>query len=93
MSHETVRHCLVDLGYSLQSNKKTDEGGDVQDRDAQFEYINATGIFFMKSDCPVISVDCKKKELIGNLKNNGGEWREKKHPVQAKVYDFIETGN
>jgi len=90
VSHETVRHCLVDLGYSLQSNKKTDEGGDVQDRDAQFEYINATGIFFMKSDCPVISVDCKKKELIGNLKNNGGEWREKKHPVQVKVYDFID---
>src|SRR5665811_1401360 len=72
--HEVVRQCLIGLGYSLQANKKTKEGGDSPDRDAQFEHINATAKEFAESNDPVISVDCKKKELIGEYKNNGQEW-------------------
>jgi hypothetical protein len=65
VSHEVVRQCLIELGYSLQANKKTKEGGGSPDRDAQFEHINKTAKEFAKSGDPVISVDCKKKELIG----------------------------
>lgn len=90
VSHEVVRKCLILLGYSLQSNKKTDEGAKIEDRNEQFEYINSTCISFMKENCPVISVDCKKKELIGNYKNNGQEWEVKKHPLEVKVYDFVD---
>ena len=90
VSHEVVRQCLITLGYSLQSNKKTDEGAKIEDRNEQFEFINATSISFMKENCPVISVDCKKKELIGNYKNNGQEWEVKKHPIEVKVYDFVD---
>ena len=90
VSHEAVRQCLISLGYSLQSNKKTDQGAKIEDRNEQFEYINTTCISFMNENCPVISVDCKKKELIGNYKNSGQEWEVKKHPVEVKVYDFID---
>ncbi len=90
VSHEVVRQCLITLGYSLQSNKKTDEGAKIEDRNEQFEFINATSISFMNESCPVISVDCKKKELIGNYKNNGQEWEVKKHPIEVKVYDFVD---
>ena len=90
VSHEVVRQSLIELGYSLQANKKTDEGAKNEDRDQQFEYINNTAILFMKKNCPVISVDCKKKELIGNYKNNGQEWEVKKQPLEVKVYDFID---
>lgn len=55
----------------------------------QFEYINATAISFMEADCPVISVDCKKKELVGNYKTNGTEWEQKKNATEVKVYDFV----
>jgi transposase len=88
--HEVVRQCLIELGFSLQSNKKTDEGSNHEDRNEQFEYINATAISFMDENCPVISVDCKKKELIGNYKNNGTEWTVKKEPLEVKVYDFVD---
>ena len=88
--HEVVRQCLIELGYSLQANKKTDEGAKNEDRDQQFEHINSTAISFMNENCPVISVDCKKKELIGNYKNNGQEWEVKKQPIEVKVYDFID---
>jgi translation initiation factor IF-1 len=90
VSHEVVRQCLITLGYSLQSNKKTDEGAKIEDRNEQFEHINATSISFMNENCPVISVDCKKKELIGNFKNNGQEWEVQKHPIAVKVYDFVD---
>jgi len=61
--HEAVRQCLIQLGYSLQSNKKTKEGGDSPDRDEKFLYINETAKEFAQNNDPVISVGCKKKEL------------------------------
>ena len=93
VSHEVVRQCLMELGYSLQANKKTKEGGDSPDRDAQFEHINKTAKEFAESNDPVISVDCKKKELIGEYKNNGQEWRPTKNPIEVNVYDFIDKTN
>lgn len=90
VSHEVVRQCLIELGYSLQANKKTHEGAKNEDRDQQFEYINCTAISFMSENCPVISVDCKKKELIGNYKNNGQEWEVKKQSIKVNAYDFID---
>lgn len=88
--HEVVRQCLKTLGFSLQANKKTDEGSTSEDRDAQFEYINGLATTFMEQGDPVISVDCKKKELIGNFKNNGREWGVAKEPLEVKVYDFVD---
>lgn len=90
VSYVTVGELLKTMGYSLQANRKTDEGSSVEDRDEQFEYINASASAFMDAKDPVISVDCKKKEVIGNLKNNGREWFEKKTPTDVKVYDFID---
>ena len=86
--HEVVRTCLTALGFSLQANKKTDEGAKAEDRNEQFEYINALALSFMEQGNPVISVDCKKKELVGNFKNNGTEWRVKKEPIEVKVRRF-----
>lgn len=91
--HEVVRQCLIELGYSLQANKKTKEGGNSPDRDAQFEHINKTSNEFAESSDPVISVDCKKKELIGEYKNNGQEWTPIKSPTEVNVYDFIDKTN
>ena len=91
--HEVVRQCLIELGYSLQANKKTKEGGDSPDRDAQFEHINKIAKEFAGSSDPVISVDCKKKELIGEYKNNGQEWAPIKNPTEVNVYDFIDKTN
>ncbi|MDZ7935142.1 MAG: ISAzo13 family transposase [Emticicia sp.] len=93
ISHEVVRQCLISMGYSLQMNKKTKEGGDSPDRDAQFEYINKTSKEFLTNKEPVISVDCKKKELIGEYKNNGQEWTPVKKPTEVNVYDFIDKTN
>jgi len=93
VSHEVVRRCLIGLGYSLQINKKTKEGGNSPDRDAQFEHINSTAKEFVASNDPVISVDCKKKELIGEYKNNGQEWTPVKNPTEVNVYDFIDKTN
>ena len=93
VSHEVVRQCLIGLGYSLQANKKTKEGGDSPDRDAQFEYINENTKRFAENSDPVISVDCKKKELIGEYKNNGQEWALVKQPTEVNVYDFIDKTN
>lgn len=89
VSHVTIGDVLKSLGYSLQANKKTDEGAKEIDRDKQFEHINATAVSFMSEDCPVISVDCKKKELVGNYKNNGTEWELQKNAPEVKVYDFV----
>lgn len=91
--HEVVRQCLIYMGYSLQANKKTKEGGDSPDRDAQFEFINELSKEFMFCSDPVISVDCKKKELIGEYKNNGQEWAPVKNPTEVNVYDFIDKAN
>lgn len=66
VSHTKVAHILHDLNYSLQSNRKTEEGGDHPDRDAQFRHINSAVKRYLAGGCPVISVDTKKKELIGN---------------------------
>jgi hypothetical protein len=74
----------------LQGNKKTYEGGTEADRDEQFEYINQAVLSFMKENAPVISVDCKKKELIGNYKNSVVEWHKKGEAPNVKVYDFID---
>jgi hypothetical protein len=76
--------------YSLQVNRKTQEGGDVPDRDEQFEYINKTAMSFMSAQEPVISVDCKKKELIGNFKNAGTDWFLQGNAPEVKVYDFVD---
>jgi hypothetical protein len=93
VSHEVVRQCLIELGYSLQANKKTKEGGDSPDRDAQFEHINRVATEFAENNDPVISVDCKKKELVGEYKNNGQEWTPTKNPIEVNVYDFIDKTN
>ena len=90
VSYVTIADLLKSLGYSLQANRKTNEGGSVADRDAQFEHINSAVLSFIDHGQPVISVDCKKKELIGNYKNIGQEWELKNDAPQVKVYDFID---
>ena len=74
LSHQTVGRLLVDLGYSLQANRKTEEGKDHPDRDAQFEHINRKVRSFQRRGQPVVSVDTKKKEIVGNYRNSGREW-------------------
>jgi len=88
ISQRTVYGLLYDIGYSLQGNKKTKEGVNHPDRNAQFEYINQKVISFQKSNDPVISVDTKKKEKIGNFKNNGKEYCRKRNPTEVNLYDF-----
>lgn len=90
VSRGTVAHELQDQKYSLQGNRKTDEGSSHPDRNAQFLYINETVTTFQQHGDPVISVDTKKKELIGNYKNNGKEWLPQGKPTDVKVYDFID---
>ena len=93
ISHELIRQILQQNGYSLQSNRRTQEGGIHPDRDAQFEFINNKSGRFIAKNQPVVSVDCKKKELIGNYKNNGKEWVKVKNPTEVNVYDFIDLTN
>ncbi len=90
VSHVTVGRLLEKLGYRLQSNKKSQEEGNSPDRDAQFEHINRTAREFGEEGQPVISVDAKKKELVGSFKNNGREYRLSGQPEKVKVYDFID---
>lgn len=90
ISHMTVGKLLEKQGYTLQSNKKSHEGGNSPDRDAQFEHINDTVVQFGGENQPVISVDAKKKELIGEFKNNGHEYRPMGNPEEVNVYDFID---
>jgi hypothetical protein len=85
-----VGDLLRGMGYSLQANSKTREGGQHIDRDAQFQYINTQATVFLAADQPVISVDTKKKELVGNFKNNGREWRPQGTPELVNVHDFID---
>jgi transposase len=85
-----IADCLRELGYSLQANSKTREGGHHMDRDAQFHYINDQATAFLAAGEPVISVDTKKKELVGNFKNQGREYRPKATPEAVNVHDFID---
>ena len=88
ISPMTVSRLLRQAGYSLQSNRKTREGAAHPDRNAQFEHINAQAKALMKRGQPVISVDTKKKELVGNFKNGGREWRPHAKPLEVRVHDF-----
>jgi hypothetical protein len=88
VSHQTVAALLSDLGYSLQANSKTKEGRGHPDRDAQFEYINQQVRAFQAEGQPVVSVDAKKKELVGDFRNPGREWRRRGHPEEVRAKDF-----
>jgi hypothetical protein len=85
-----IRQLLYALGYSLQANRKTKEGTRHPDRDAQFRYINALMVRQLRLGQPGISVDTKKKELVGNFKNSGQEWRPRGDPQKVRVHDFID---
>ena len=84
-----IRGMLHEMGFSLKATKKSIEGGSHADRDAQFQHINRTGKAFEAKGQPVISVDCKKKELIGNFKNGGREWQAKGQETTVNVYDYL----
>ena len=88
ISPNSVRKLLTGIGFSRQVNRKADEGSDHPDRDAQFEYINAEVLVAQAAGQPVISVDTKKKELVGNYRNAGSDWRPKGAPQRVKVHDF-----
>lgn len=88
VSHVTVGKLLRELGYSLQANRKTREGKQHPDRDAQFEYLNRKTRSFQRRKQPVISVDTKKRELVGDFRNGGREWRPKGAPDCVRVHDF-----
>ena len=88
VSHMKVAQILHGLDYSLQSNRKTEESADHPDRDAQFRHINATVKKCLRQGIPVISVDTKKKELVGNYINDGRQWRAAKQPVAVQGHDF-----
>jgi hypothetical protein len=90
VSARKVAALLKDADYSLQGNRKTREGGNHVDRNAQFGHINQRVIATQLRGQPVISVDAKKKELIGDFKNNGKEWQPKGRPEEVRVYDFID---
>jgi len=89
VSHQWVAEALRGLRYSLQGNRKTRAGGDDPDRDAQFAHINQTAEAYLAAGDPVISVDAKKKELVGDFKNGGREWRPQGQPEEVRVYDFV----
>jgi hypothetical protein len=88
LSHEKVAGLLRGMGYSLQSNRKTEEGSDHPDRDTQFRHINEQVRGALARGWPVVSVDTKKKELIGNYVNAGRQWRRAKQPLVVNSYDF-----
>ncbi len=88
VTYPTVAALLDDWGYSLQANRKTKEGEDDPDRDAQFEYINRQVHAFQRDGQPVVSVDAKKKELIGDFPNPGREWHRRGHPEEVRAKDF-----
>jgi transposase len=88
VSHQLVSELLHGLGYSLQANRKTREGGERPDRNAQFEHLNRQAQAFLAAGEPAISVDAKKKELVGDFKNGGREWHRQGEPEEVRVYDF-----
>jgi DNA-binding phage protein len=89
VSHRLVAELLHELDYSLQANRKTKEGDSHPDRDVQFEHINAQVKTFQAAGQPAISVDTKKKELVGDFKNGGREWQPKGEPEEVRVHDFL----
>jgi Rhodopirellula transposase DDE domain len=92
VSHETVRQRLLELDYSLQANRKNKDGLSPPERDAQFRYINQQVRRFLARGEPVISVDTKKKERVGNFKNAGKTWRPKGQPLEVESHDFPHLG-
>jgi hypothetical protein len=90
VSEFVVRRLLKQLGYSLHPNAETAEGRQHPDRDAQFGYLNEQVRAHQEAGCPVISVDTKKKELVGEYKNGGREWHLHGQPTEVNVYDFID---
>ena len=90
ISHVVVGRLLKAEGYSLQANAKVIEGNQSEDRNAQFEHINASVSTALAAGQPVISVDTKKKELVGQFKNGGREWRPQGQPEQVQVHDFVD---
>jgi hypothetical protein len=90
VSRRSVGNLLHEQHYSLQGNRKSEEGSDHPDRDAQFRFINESVKGMQTKNQPVISVDTKKKELIGNYKNNGREWRKKGNPRTVNMHDFAD---
>jgi hypothetical protein len=90
VGYRTVAMLLRGLNYSLQSNRKTREGASNPDRNAQFEYINAQVCRFQKRGQPVVSVDTKKKELVGDFKNGGREYQPKGQPEEVRTHDFMD---
>jgi len=88
VSHAKVAQMLHGMSYSLQSNRKTEEGEDHPDRDAQFQYINKRVKKALAQGTPVISVDTKKKEVLGNFDNKGRQWRKAKEPQLVNSHDF-----
>ena len=90
VGRQKVAALLAELGYSLQANRKTKEGASHPDRDAQFTYINAQVQAFQARGQPVVSVDTKKKELVGDFKNGGREWQPQGQPELVRAYDFVD---
>src|SRR3989338_1562977 len=90
VSQRTVWNLLDELGYSMQSNRKRLEGTGYPDRNAQFQFIADKAQDFIRRGQPVISVDTKKKEIVGNFKNSGKEWEKKGHPRDANMHDFAD---
>ena len=90
VSYPVVAELLHGMGYSLQANRKTQEGASHPDRNAQFEHIDAKVQSYIAVRQPVISVDTKKKELVGNFKNGGREWKPKGQPEPVRVHDFVD---
>ena len=90
VSHQVVANLLHALGYSLQGNRKTKEGSNHPDRNAQFEHLNGKVKWCLGRRQPVISVDTKKKELVGDFSNKGQEWRPKGEPEKVRVHDFVD---
>jgi transposase len=89
VSYPVVAELLREMGYSLQANRKTKEGDSHPDRNAQFEHINAKVQQYIGLQQPVISVDTKKKELVGDFKNSGQDWRPRGKPEKVRVHDFV----
>jgi hypothetical protein len=90
VSHQVVSELLREAGYSLQANAKKLEGSQHPDRDAQFNYLNEQVKRFLAQGQPVLSVDTKKKELVGRYKNGGREWQPKGQPEEVNVHDFVD---
>lgn len=91
VSYQVVSELLHEMGYSLQANIKKLEGSSHVDRDNQFGYINAQVTRYLEEGCPVVSVDTKKKELVGQYRNAGREWQPKGQPEEVNTYDFVNS--